>query len=404
MLGTKLQFEKKQSFKHLGSGIATAWFVMFLVLVIYVIYVVFTLEAGKSIYDYIVVGREFIEKSQVSPIIKVMPGQNYTQFGYDGQFCYFIALDPAHAKYYIDAPNYRYERILYPMLARILGFGQPDLIPYTLLLVNIVGIVLTTWVIAKWLKNKGLSPWISLVYAFYPGVLITLQRDLTEIISYGFVALAIYLFDYSQKYRILIVGISFALAILARETTAVFAVLYTVSLLFEGNSKISWIKRWKTNWRKALLLLSISLLPFLFYAGFLIIWLGTNQLASAETLALVPFAGLFANAPWQDAQKLEIQSVVVPSLICLVSAIQALRKKIYRVEIWSIFFNVLIFVIMLPTLSYSEIYASGRITVGVPLAAIFALPYIDQMSNHKRTWFWSSTSIWFSALIFLLQQ
>jgi hypothetical protein len=45
--------------------------------------------------------------------------------GYDGQFAYQIALRPLSAAPYLDVPAYRYQRILYPMLARLLALGRP---------------------------------------------------------------------------------------------------------------------------------------------------------------------------------------------------------------------------------------------------------------------------------------
>ena len=41
--------------------------------------------------------------------------------GYDGQFAYYIARDPIGGWRYCDVPAYRYQRILYPMLAWVLA-------------------------------------------------------------------------------------------------------------------------------------------------------------------------------------------------------------------------------------------------------------------------------------------
>src|SRR5690606_1572891 len=59
---------------------------------------------------------------------------NTTEEGYDGQFNYFIARDPAGAPAFIaqgeDFPAYRYQRILLPALGWIFSLGgQPTLIP-----------------------------------------------------------------------------------------------------------------------------------------------------------------------------------------------------------------------------------------------------------------------------------
>ncbi len=74
-------------------------------------------------------------------------------------------------------------------------------------------------------------PWFALVYGLYPRLLIALQRDLAEPLCYALVALAIYLLDTGGSWRILWAGISFAGAMLARESTAVFALVYGLALL-----------------------------------------------------------------------------------------------------------------------------------------------------------------------------
>ena len=47
--------------------------------------------------------------------------------GYDGQFAYQIAVKPTGAAPFLDVPAYRYQRILYPLLARLLALGDAAL-------------------------------------------------------------------------------------------------------------------------------------------------------------------------------------------------------------------------------------------------------------------------------------
>src|SRR5206468_11699444 len=86
--------------------------------------------------------------------------------------------------------------------------------------------------LAALVRRRGLSPWYAAIYGFYPGVLITLQRDTTEIMAYGLVAVAIYLFEARRRW--FWSAIVFALAILARETAAIFAIGYAAALLLAG--------------------------------------------------------------------------------------------------------------------------------------------------------------------------
>src|SRR5579885_3744182 len=62
-------------------------------------------------------------------------------WGYDGQFYYQIARNPLGAARYMDNAPYRYQHLLYPLLAWLLSFGQVPLVPYTLLLINLLSII-----------------------------------------------------------------------------------------------------------------------------------------------------------------------------------------------------------------------------------------------------------------------
>ena len=56
--------------------------------------------------DFIEIGHRYIDRSHASAAIRVDP--TYRHYlpgdGYDGQFYYFIALDPVNAPSYTDAP------------------------------------------------------------------------------------------------------------------------------------------------------------------------------------------------------------------------------------------------------------------------------------------------------------
>src|SRR5689334_13453201 len=115
------------------------WVVAGCVLMVYAIWIAAYLLGGHDIRDFINVGTRFLGQSNVSPVIRVDPTYRYRSpdgVGYDGQFAYYLALDPPNAHSYMDFPAYRYTRILYPVLARALAFGQPAFISYTRLRIN----------------------------------------------------------------------------------------------------------------------------------------------------------------------------------------------------------------------------------------------------------------------------
>ena len=81
-----------------------------------------------------------------------------------------MAQDPIRAKSYIDDPAYRYGRIVYPLLARALAFGQQGAIPFVLVAINVFAVALGTFALATLLRRHGRSPWYALIFALYPGI------------------------------------------------------------------------------------------------------------------------------------------------------------------------------------------------------------------------------------------
>ena len=71
--------------------------------------------------------------------------------GYDGQYFYHLALKPWTTHDYefgIDnALAYRKQRILYPVVSYLLALGQPEWVPTTMVLVNLLAVLLLFYVI-----------------------------------------------------------------------------------------------------------------------------------------------------------------------------------------------------------------------------------------------------------------
>ena len=115
------------------------WAPALLVLAVYGIWLCVAFQSGRDSRTFVRMGLRYLEKSHASAVIKVDRRFQYyppNVGGYDGQYYYYIALDPAKARYYMDRPTYRYTRILYPITARLLALGQPELVPYSLILIN----------------------------------------------------------------------------------------------------------------------------------------------------------------------------------------------------------------------------------------------------------------------------
>src|SRR5580765_6093971 len=151
-------------------------------------------QIGTSGMDSLTgVGDRFVQQSTRSSAISGLDSARGP--GHDGQFAYFIALDPARARYYVYGPPVHwYTRILYPIGARVLALGRPGAIPYTLLAINVLSVVGTVFLLAGYLRRHGLSSWWAAVYGVFPGVVWCVFRDLTEPLGYFFVAWGTVLF------------------------------------------------------------------------------------------------------------------------------------------------------------------------------------------------------------------
>ena len=94
-------------------------------------------RAVAAIATLVGLGLILLRLSQVEwdPLGLAELGTRYSQLdpagteGYDGQFAYYIAVspNPKDVAIQLDVPAYRYQRILYPLMARSLALGIPGL-------------------------------------------------------------------------------------------------------------------------------------------------------------------------------------------------------------------------------------------------------------------------------------
>ena len=141
--------------------------------------------------------------------------------GYDGQFAYHIAIDPVGGAQFTDVPAYRYQRIVYPMLARVIGLGQAGLIPWALILVNLIALVAGTAILEVVLSESGASRWYALAYGLFAGIMMPIRLDLTEPLAY---ALALGGVLVVMRGQCRLSGALLALAALTKETTLLFVI------------------------------------------------------------------------------------------------------------------------------------------------------------------------------------
>src|SRR5207253_2022665 len=156
---------------------------------------------------------------------------------------YFLAVDPKHGRDYMDTPGVIYSRIGYPMTVRALSGGNASVVPYMMVLVNILAAVGGTLAIAFFLKRRGLPPALALLYGFFPGLVIAVLRDLTEPLAFGLAAAGLLAFNPRSKLRLLASASLFGMAMLTRETVALFPALLALGLLLGVGTASHWRER-----------------------------------------------------------------------------------------------------------------------------------------------------------------
>lgn len=243
--------------------------------------------------------------------------------GYDGQWVYHMAVSPIGAPPHLDVPAYRLQRILLPVLAHLLAFGQPALIPWTLLLINLAAFVAGMVVLEHLLKAAGVSPWWALIYGLSAGILMSVRLSLNEPLAYALVLAAIW----SERHkRLWLAATAFALAGLAKETTLIFALGYLLWMALER------------RWRDALHLGLVAWAPYLIWQAVLYLWLGEIGTGPGGDLRtpfeIIPYMGFLRIytetgnlLAFLALAALNVPTVIIPSLWGIVAALRDLWRQ-----------------------------------------------------------------------------
>jgi hypothetical protein len=323
------------------------------------------------------------------------PGIPNGSEGYDGQFVYYIARDPSTAAQYLDVPAYRFQRILLPILGRALAVGQQTLIPWTLLIINLISLASGTWLLEKLLIQQGVSRWYALTYGLTVGIFASVRLSLSEPLAYGLVLGGITL---ANRERWGWSGFIFALTALAKETTLFFVAGYGLYLLFGG------------RWRMATLFGAVAVLPFIAWQLILRNTLGSFGVGSGGTLAtsfeVIPFAGIariLTETPSEIHGGLIIRFapiltlfVILPTLWALWRCWVDLRKASWTAYTYLLFANAAILPFV-PFSTYRELPAILRFIVGLQIAVIL------YAAEGKRQRMLINTLFWIVTIFFALQ-
>ncbi|MBN2548591.1 MAG: hypothetical protein JXB15_05520 [Anaerolineales bacterium] len=303
--------------------------------------------------------------------------------GYDGQFVYYIARDlaPLAVEPFLDAPAYRYQRILLPLLVYFLSLGSQTLLPWMLIFIGVVAQVVGTWAVAKMMTCRGVSRWYALAYGLWAGLLLSVVTDMTEPLAYALVALGLLAFSQDRRWLgYLLLG----LAVFAKEVTLVFL---GACLLDELIHK---------RWRQAAVLTAIGLIPF----GLFQVWLwqvfGQPGLGSGGAMAtpfeFIPFMGLLRigahSVPYLIAMLVVFgPAIILPSIWGVWKSVQFWRAGERNVVVLALLLNSLV-IFFLPFSTFRETGGILRLGCGLVLSVLVFAAWYRQKRVLNYTLFW----------------
>ena len=255
------------------------WVVLAIVSIVYLLFI--NARLGAHGYDasyFVTAGDKFCNPHLVPKGLRVINRSS----GYDGQFYYRLALNPFTSRptefgVTFDNPQHRQQRIAYPFLVWVLSMGRADRVPVLLIVVNYLALCLIGWVGGAYAQSMRQHALWGVVLPLYPGFLLTLSRDLAEILEVGFLLAGLLLIRRGNHRAATIL---LTLAALTKETS----LLVPVSLIFAALAG-TWQGKGTRElpWR-------LSLVPLITY--------GVWQVLLSYRWERIPLSGGMHNLGW----------------------------------------------------------------------------------------------------------
>ncbi|MDI6784032.1 MAG: hypothetical protein QME64_08075 [bacterium] len=307
-----------------------------IIAIVYLLFIISRLAVfGFDPSRLVTAGDKFCDPNQVPANLSVLK----KSLGYDGEFYYRLALNPFTAQetefgIRLDFPAYRQQRIIYPLLVWALSFGQAQLVPWMMIGVNFLGLCLMAWFAARYAQELNQNALWGMLIPLYPGFLLTLSRNLTEIIAITFLLGSLLFIRKSRP--ILATGL-IILAILTKESAVVIVAGAFILHLYE---------LWKKKSARSFpgYYIWIPLVTYIFWQ--VVLWIHWGQLpilGGNRNLGL-PFVG-FITFFRETAQLLTIhQRIWFIELVYLIMfsliAISSFRKSevsLYEKVVWILY-------------------------------------------------------------------
>jgi hypothetical protein len=304
--------------------------------------------------------------------------------GYDGQFNYYIARDwdPEVAASHLDVPAYRYQRILYPALARALALGDPVRLAWSLPAISLLAHFLGTLVVAAILERSGLPTAYALAYGLWVGVVGPAGIDLSEPLAYGLVAAGFLCLTLDRPP---LGGIALTLALFSKETTVFFWLA-------------AWLAALGMRQRREVVALSAGGGLFVLWQVWLWLRFGAPGIGSggagASGFEWLPFMGLLRVAGVDPRVLLLFLLVLGPGILFpavwgVIAAGRRLLAGDRRRETLALVLNAGM-IAFLPFSTFREPFAMARLASGLVLAVTLFCAALGWRRPLNYALFWSA--------------
>jgi hypothetical protein len=303
--------------------------------------------------------------------------------GYDGQFFYYIALDPNPESVapHLDVPAYRFQRILYPLAVRLFSLGNPVWIPWGLILFNLLFHTAATWGMSRYFSNLNLWIGYSLTYGLWVGLVAAAGLDMSEPLAYGLVVFAWLAW---QKGSNRLGSALIVLSIFAKELCLVFWAAALVAEFFGERDR-----------GNTLILLSGGLL-FIAWQAWLWGQFGSIGIGSGGALATafewIPLMGLLRIGTESMVVLgvfllILLPTIIIPTVWGLIVSTRSILRGMRQVESWALALNSLL-ILFLPFSTFREPLGLVRVATGLVLSVLVysGARYLKRPLNYSLFW------------------
>lgn len=313
-------------------------------------------------------------------------------WGYDGQFYYQMARNPLQAYQYMDNAPFREQHLFYPVVVGVLSLGQEALIPYMLLLVNVLSVILSVELLSRLLVKFDFSPWFSLALGLYFGQAAGTLFDTAEPFTYFLVCLGVWIIIEKKRYGP--AALMLGLATLAREIAILFPIGYLC---------VSVVQK---KWRACVQLVLLGMLPLFLWLLILRLIFGQTGVTFTRPFEHVPFAGVFYYASAPKKFYLLLLLMFLPTLAGWIVAAVEFVRKIVRGQgafllrfspIYLILLANLLMITLMSHFSYEELISCSRIATGLVLSVL-----LYGLVTRQKWILWGAQFYTFTFLVFFI--